>query len=171
MPEHAENLKLAISLVALAISLISLYFTRVNWIQSNRPVVSAFVTEHASGSNAATFNLVLANTGNRPAVRVRLVAPHESIRRLVEPSISEKRFKMIEHNFLSRSEVPLLRNGEELVTSFGAFTPDDPEGKWLNYGAETEVTIRYSDLEGRVYVSKQPIKVYAREGFGGGVWG
>lgn len=171
MPEYLENLKLAISLVALTISLISLYFTRVNWIQSNRPVVTAFVTEHASGTDAATFNLVMANTGTRPAVRVQLVASHDNIRKLVDPSVSEQRFKMIEHNFLSQSEVPLLRNGEELVTSFGAFTPDDPGGKWLSYGAETEITVRYLDLDGRVFESKQPIKVQARTGFGGGVWG
>jgi len=132
--------------------------------------VTAFVTEHHSGNEAATFNLVLANTGNRPAVRVRLVASHESIRKLLESGISEQHFKMIEHNFLSQSEVPLLRNGEELVTSFGAFTPNDPNGKWLNYGAKTEIAVTYQDLEGRSYESRQPIKIYARQGFGGGVW-
>jgi len=165
----AEDWKLAISIAALAASLISLYFTKVNWLQSNRPVVTAFVTEHHSGNEAATFDLVLANTGNRPAVRVRLVASHENIRKLLEPTISERHFEMIEHNFLSRSEVPLLRNGEELVTSFGAFTPN-AEGKWLNYGAETEISVAYQDLEGRSYESKQPLKIYARHGFGGGVW-
>ena len=166
----AEDLKLVMLGAALAASLVSLYFTKVNWLQSNRPVVTAFVTEHHSGNEAATFNLVLSNTGSRPAVRVRLVASHENIRKLLEPDISEKYFKMIEHNFLSRSEVPLLRNGEELVTSFGAFTRNGPGGKWLNYGAETEIAVTYQDLEGRSYESKQPLKIYARHGFGGGVW-
>ncbi len=165
-----DDWKLAISVVAIVISLVSLYFTRVNWLQSNRPVVTAFVTEDHSGNEAATFNLVLANTGNRPAVRIRLVASHDDIRSLVDPTISDKKFKMIEDNFLSRSEVALLRNGEELVTSFGAFTPHDPEGKWLNYGAEAEITVKYQDLEGRSFAAQLPLKIYARHGFGGGVW-
>lgn len=165
-----DDWKFALSLVALAVSLISLYFTRVNWLQSNRPIVTAFVTEHHAGNDAATFNLVLANTGNRPAIRVRLAASHENILKLVEPGISEKHFKMVEHNFSSDSEVPLLRNGEELTTSFGAFTPRDSRGKWLNYGSEAEVSITYQDLDGRSYKSRLPLKIYARHGFGGGVW-
>jgi hypothetical protein len=76
---------------------------------------------------------------------------------------------MIEHNFLSRSEVPILENGEKLVTSFGAFTPND-DASWLQYGAETEIVIAYQDLEGRPFKSALPLKVYARAGFGGGTW-
>lgn len=170
MSISADDWKLVISVAALIASLISLYFTKVNWLQSNRPIVTAFITEHHAGNEAATFNLVLANTGNRPAVRVRLFASHESIRKLLEPGVSEKHYKMIEHIFLSSSSVPLLRNGEELTTSFGAFTPNDPSSKWLNYGAEAEISVAYQDIEGRPYESKLPLKIYARHGFGGEVW-
>jgi hypothetical protein len=165
-----EDWKLVLSVIAMVTSLISLYFTKVNWLQSNRPIVTAFITEHHSGNQASTFNLILANTGNRPAVRVRLTASNEDIRRLVEHGISDHRFKIIAQNFMASSEVPLLRNGEELTTSFGAFVPNDADGKWLKYGAECEVAILYQDLEGRKYESKLPLKVYAREGFGGRVW-
>jgi hypothetical protein len=160
----------AISVAAFIASLISLYFTKVNWIQSNRPVVTAFVTEHHSGNAAATFNLVLANTGTRPAVRVQLVASPEAIKSLLEPDASDKHAGMIQQVFGPKSEVALLRNGENLTTSFGAFTPGAADGKWLNYGAEANIEIRYDDLDGRSYVSKQPIKIYARDGFGGGTW-
>jgi hypothetical protein len=162
--------KLVVSAVAMAVSLISLHFTKVNWLQSNRPIVTAFVTEHHAGSGAATFNLILANTGNRPATRIRLVAPNENIRKLVEPGVSDKHFKLIAQNFMANSEVPLLRNGEELATSFGAFVPNEPNGKWLKYGSECDVSVTYQDLEGRTYESKLPLKIYARHGFGGGVW-
>lgn len=165
-----DDLKTAASFGALAISLVSLYFTKANWLQSNRPIVTAFITEHSSGNMAATFNLVIANTGNRPAVRVRMHAPQSEIRSLLEPEARDKRFEMIESNFLKESEVPLLRNGEELTTSFGAFTNNSDEGPWLRYGAEAEISITYQDLDGRKFESRQPLKVYAREGFGGGVW-
>ena len=106
--------KFVASIVAISISLISLYFTRVNWLQSNRPIVTAFITEHHAGNQGATFNLVLANTGNRPAVRVQLLATENNIRQLVEPGISSNHFDHIAQNFSKSSEVPLLRNGEEL---------------------------------------------------------
>ena len=170
MPLSPDDLKTGASFGALIISLISLYFTKVNWLQSNRPIVTAFVTEHSSGNMAATFNLVIANTGNRPAVRVRLHASQAVIASLLEPTVRDKKFKMIESNFLKDSEVPLLRNGEELTTSFGAFTNNADDGPWLRYGAEAEISITYQDLDGRKFESRQPLKVYAREGFGGGVW-
>ena len=140
----ADDLKTALSVAAFVVSVVSLYFTRVNWLQSNRPVVSAYIAEHASGSTAATFNLVLSNTGTRPAVRVRLHASHSEIMRLLEPQASKDRYEAIESVFLPKSEVPLLKNGEELPTSFGAFVSVSPTGPWLNYGAEVEISITYA---------------------------
>ena len=170
MPLSPEDLKTVASIAALAISFLSLYFTKVNWLQSNRPIVTAFVTEHSSGNMAATCNLVIANTGNRPAVRVRMHASQAEIASLLEPKVRDLKFNMIESNFLKESEIPLLRNGEELTTSFGAFTNSPDEGPWLRHGAEAEISITYQDLDGRKFESRQPLKVYAREGFGGGVW-
>lgn len=170
MSLSSDELKTALAVAALVISLVSLYFTKRNWIQSNRPIVTAFITEHHAGNMAATFNLLIANTGNRPAVRVRMHASPEAIRRLLEENAPSKHIKMIESNFLKSSEIPLLRNGEELITSFGAFTNNSHDEPWLRYGSETEISITYQDLEGRRFESKQPLKVYAREGFGGGVW-
>jgi hypothetical protein len=165
----AESIKLWFSAAALIFSLVSLYFTKVNWVQSNRPIVVAYVTEHHAGNGASTFNLVLLNSGSRPAVRIRLVASHDNIRKLMAPGVPEARFRMIEHNFLSVSEVPLLGNGERLITSFGAFTPNS-DTSWLNYGAETEIVVAYQDLNGRKFKSALPLKIYARDGFGGGIW-
>ena len=167
----SDELKTGMAVAALLISLISLYFTKINWIQSNRPIVTAFVTEHSSGNMAATFNLVISNTGNRPAVRIQIHATPEQIKRLLENNAPRKNVQMIESNFLKSSEIPLLRNGEELTTSFGAFTKNLNEDPWLKYGSETEIIIKYQDLHGKKFQSIQPLKVYAREGFGGGVWG
>ena len=165
-----DDLKSWLAVAAFAASIISLYFTKVNWVQSNRPIVTAFISEHESGSMAATFNLVIANTGTRPAIRVRMHAGHAEIMRLLENDIERKRFALIESNFLKASEIPLLRNGEELTTSFGAFVNGTEEGGWLRYGAEADVSITYQDLDGRRFESRQPLRVYARQGFGGGVW-
>jgi hypothetical protein len=166
-----DDLRNALSVAAIAVSLVSVYFARFAWRQSNRPIVTALVTEHSSGVAAATFNLVVANTGNRPAIRVRLHTSRADLLLLVEGDAKPERIAMIEGTFLPESEIPLLRNGEELETSFGAFSDDPENGKWLKYGAQIEISITYFDLEGHRYESRLPLKIYARKGFGGGVWG
>jgi hypothetical protein len=165
-----DEVRTAIAVVALVLSFISLYFTRVNWVQSNRPVVSAFLVEHQPGNAFTAFNLVVSNTGSRPAVRVRLHASRADIVRLLLPDAEQARLEHIECCFLNESEVPLLRNGEELSTSFGGVSVDALNGPWLNYGSEIEISISYQDLDGRRFESRQPLKIYARDGFGGGVW-
>jgi hypothetical protein len=170
MPVSADDIKTAIAVAALIASLVSLYFTKVNWLQSNRPIVSAFLVEHHPGNAFTAFNLVISNTGSRPAVRVRLHASRADILRLFLPDVDERRIEQVEHNFLRDSEVPLLRNGEELATSFGGVSADFQNGPWLNYGVEMDISITCRDLDGRAFESRQPLKVYARDGFGGGVW-
>jgi hypothetical protein len=165
-----EDAKTFFSVAAFAVSVVSIYFTRVNWLQSNRPIVTAFVIEHEPDGEASAFNLVIANTGNRPAVQVRMHATEREIRALLEDNVSVKYYEMIASNFSKDSEIPLLRNGEELSTSFGAYLGNSSTGAWLKYGAETEIVIAYQDLDGRRYRSRQPVKIYARAGFGGGVW-
>ena len=167
----ADDIKTAFIAAAFVVSLISLYLTRLNWRQSNRPLVTAFIAEHHSGNSATVFNLVVSNTGNRPAVRVRLLAPHVAIMRLVEPGTSASRRASLENCFQHDSEIPLLRNGEELVTSFGACGETALNGKWLCYGAEIDIRVTYYDLDGHKFISQQPLKIYTRTGFGGGVWG
>ena len=73
---------------------------------------------------------------------------------------------MIHDCFAADSTIPVLKNGEELPTAFGL----DSTNPWLNYGKEITIEIAYDDLEGKHYTSKVPLKVHAREGFGGGVW-
>ncbi|WP_162044348.1 hypothetical protein [Undibacterium sp. YM2] len=165
-----DDVKTAISILAFAVSLFSLYVTRINWIQSNRPVISAFVDEHSSGNMAATYNLIIANTGSRPAVNVQLHASQEKLSSLLDVNAESEKLDSISMIFSSQSKISLLRNGEELSTSFGATINNPSEKPWLCYGTEIEISISYQDLEGRKHKSKQPLKIYAREGFGGNVW-
>ena len=58
---------------AFIISLVSLYFTRLNWIQSNRPIIVAYIDVNGEPGNVNTmWDLVVSNIGNRPAVRIHL---------------------------------------------------------------------------------------------------
>jgi hypothetical protein len=160
----------AVPFMAIAISFASLYFSRRSWLQSNRPIVTAFVSDRGSGNISTTLNLVVSNTGNRPATNVRLIAAENDILRLIKPTAQPIRKKMIHDCFEETAIIPILRNGEELSTCFGAITSSDSYESWMESGAKIDIRVEYGDLDGRSYQSEMPLKIYAREGFGGGSW-
>lgn len=165
----ADDIRTFISIAALVASLISLYFTRRFWLQSNRPIVTAFVDEHSSGNMATAFDLVLSNTGNRPAVNVCIHADPKMILRLIGDGASEEMAEEIKRCFSVGSTVALLRNGEELTTAFGSYGIET-SSQLINYGVQIPVTLTYADLDKRPYRAHMPLKVFARHGFGGAVW-
>jgi hypothetical protein len=165
-----EEIKTIISVLAIGISLASLYFARRSWMQSNRPIITAFIATHASGNVAAVFDLIVANTGNRPATNVRITAKPEDIEKLIHSKAEEEQRKSVHDCFDNESIIAVLRNGEELSTAFGSVSHAASKDQCLNYGAEIPIEITYNDLEGRKYKSRLPLRVYAREGFGGATW-
>ena len=158
-----------LSAFALLVSLISLLLVRKNWREPNRPIVTAFLNDDTRGGTAL-FNLIVLNTGNRPTADVHLHAEHAQIASLLDPEADAKLIASIAFNFRPESTIPLLRNGEQLTTSFGSFSTDPQNPKWLRYGASANINITYSDLDRRRYKSKLKLKVYERHGFGGGTW-
>jgi hypothetical protein len=165
----ADGVRTLISLAALVASLISLYFTRRFWLQGNRPIVTAFVDEHSSGNMATAFDLHISNTGNRPAVDVRVEAKESDVRRLVGEGATKERIDEIRGCFGREATVALLRNGEELTTAFGSYGVT-VDRRVLNYGVSIPITVRNKDLDGRTYRARMPLKIFARTGFGGSVW-
>lgn len=159
-----------ISALAIGISLASLYFARRSWLQSNRPIITAFISTRAAGNMGSIFDLIVANTGNRPATNLRLIAKPEDIQNLIHPKAEENQKKIILNCFDNESKIPVLRNGEELSTAFGSVVNENAKDQCLNYGAEISIKITYNDLDGRKYKAILPLRVYARQGFGGATW-
>jgi len=157
-------ISVVVPVIAVAISMASLYFARRSWERSNRPLVTAFVEENGEGF---AFDLKVSNTGNRPAVNVQFHADEKTLAKLLEPDANAQHKEHFFACFSPQSTIALLRNGETLSTALGTYGKDSP---WLNYGAEARIGIKYSDLDGQKYHSTIPLKVYAREGFGGSVW-
>lgn len=159
----------SVSAVSALIALFSVFITRKNWRDSNRPVITAYVDAESHGGGITVFNLYLKNTGTRPATSVQLAAQRSDIAKIVADQAESHRRQHIETVFTSESRVAVLHPDEILVTSFGLATTD-PTQQWLKYGEEIEVQITYRDLERRDYQSVVPLRVRPREGFGGGVW-
>lgn len=164
------DLPVVVSMGALFVSLVSLYFTRRFWLQSNRPIVTAFVEEHTSGNMASTFNLIISNTGSRPAIDIRLHADPDKVSMLHGEGATETMTEEVRRCFTEDSTVVLLRNGEDLSTAFGSFGVEQ-SSRQLNYGVQIPIVVTYKDLEGRKYKSRMFLKVFVRNGFGGSVWG
>ena len=159
-----EQIRTAISLVAIIVSLASLYFARKSWERTNRPLVTAFIEENGEGP---AFDFKVANTGNRPALNVGFKADQGALDAMLESSAQEEHKRAVYECFALESYIPVLRNGEALATALGFYNEKQP---WLNYGATTTIEVTYSDLEGKRYCSKIPLKVFSRNGFGGSVW-
>jgi len=158
-----------VSALGAIVATVSVLVSRKNWVDSNRPIVTAYIDEESGGAGLTVFNLHLTNSGTRPATSVLIIAKGEDVHKLLEDEVDSKKRELIEVVFSSESMVPVLHQGEKLVTSFGLSTTDASE-KWLRYGTEILVRIEYFDLEGRKYRSAVPLKLRPRQGFGGGVW-
>lgn len=171
-PEFSASVALfaaGVSAVSALIAFASVFITRKNWRDSNRPVISAYVDEESGGEGITVFNLYLKNTGTRPATLIQLHASQTDIDRIIAEQAEPKRRKHIETVFSKESRLAVLHPNETLVTSFG-LASTNPRERWLNYGEEFRVQVTYRDLESRKYKSHLFIRVRPREGFGGGVW-
>ena len=169
----SDDWKMLISGAALVVSFFSLWFSRKNWLQSNRPIVSAAVETHAGGNESIAYNLVVTNTGNRPAVNVRLCVATNAIEKCMAPWVEKFKgenttYAHVLRCFSDEGEIPLLINGKNMTNSFG-YTRGDEQTFW-RYGATLRVTISYSDLEGRKYCVHQPIRIKDSASFAGGMW-
>jgi hypothetical protein len=158
-----------VSTFSALVSLLSVFVARKNWLDSNRPVVTAYIDEDSEGEGITVFNLHLGNSGTRPATFVQLCAHPSDVQKLLDDEAEFKHRKNIERVFTPESRVAILHPGETLVTSFGLASAN-PAHKWLKYGEEIATKIRYCDVEGNAYVSHISLKIRPREGFGGGVW-
>lgn len=168
-----DDWKTIISGIALVISFLSLWFARKNWLQSNRPIVSAAVETHAAGNESIAYNLVVANTGSRPAVNVRLYAAPHDIEKCMAPWVENFKgenttYAHVLRCFSADGEIPLLINGKNMTNSFG-YSCGGEQTFW-RYGATLCISINYSDLEGRKYCASQLLRIKDSAAFAGGMW-
>ncbi|MFP1853724.1 LPXTG cell wall anchor domain-containing protein [Lonsdalea quercina] len=162
-----------LSTLALALSLVSFWFSRRSWLQSNRPIVTAAVETRAGGSKAIAYNLAISNTGNRPGINIRIHARENDIETCVAEWVKDNKdsntiYTGVMRCFSNNGEIPLLLNGKTMTNSFG-YTQGDQETFWIN-GASLPIKIEYYDLDGRRYQSKQTIRIKDSACFAGGIW-
>ena len=162
-----------ISVTALTISLVSLLFQQVRWRESNRPIVSAYLSnaipEDIKSTKIIAFKLVLVNTGNIPATNIRISAKKSDIEKIFFDNTDKETKSIVEDCFEEKSEVALLLNGEKIETAFGI--SEYLNGlKWKGLKWDRiwlPITITYKDLNKKRYRSSLKLRLRDRNGFGG----
>lgn len=152
-----------ISASALAISLISFGFAVYSWREAHRPIVIAHITTESGGNAGIALNLLVENTGNRPAQDVELIATEADVR---GASIQSDLPLDAERCFFSNIRIPVLANGRRCTNAFWHLGQAD---SW-RAGAEIPVTLRYCDLHGRRFSNKHRLVLADDAGFAQTFW-
>lgn len=169
--EQIEDLRTIFSILAFMVSIWSVYTVRQLWSKTNRPILSASIKQNEVFYGSVTFDLVVFNTGNRPATNIELQAKKQDIDRILIESTNEEKKNQIYQIFTKSSRIQLLINGDNTKTAFfGYSTNPTDQVHILKYQAELPIEIKYYDLDGNKYTSKLVIYVRDSEGFGGSVW-
>lgn len=131
---------------------------------NNRPVVSAFIQTKTKMNSHNEIELVLKNSGSKPAADITLVSKRKDILKCVFDHVQEGENKYLDFllNILSgKSKSPLLINGDEDTIEFYYSTD-----KWAinersiwKQGSSFPLKISYKDLNNRKYHSKLTITI------------
>lgn len=116
----------AISVISVLISLASMTFAVNSWHRTNRPIISARITTAAGGEVNTALNIIVENTGNRPAKPIKLIAKRGDVLRAMkhpEQAVPTD----AEHCFFEHKIIPVLANGKAASNAFNAI---GEKGEW-----------------------------------------
>ena len=157
-------ISLYISAGASLIALLSLAFAVLSWRESNRPIVTAFIRCPVSGDMASALELVVSNSGNRPAVDIQLYVPNHELKKALQAPPEDRVRKSVERCFSEEVFIPVLEPSKEVVNTFGKFTTDKEPDTW-HYKSIISVGISYKGLSGRKYFNRNRLWIVCNKGF------
>ncbi|ABM24854.1 hypothetical protein AGRI_02995 [Alishewanella agri BL06] len=166
--------KVGLSSAAFGISCLALWISHRNWLRSNCPIVVACIeTATAQDEAFIAYNLVVVNTGNRPAVNVRLYCEDSDLEQCIQPGPHAGKkpgstWTHVKKCFQEDAEIPVLLNGKSVSNSFG-FTGVNQQSFW-KYNSRLKITLRYADLDGTNYRKELILLIKDSVAFAGGMW-
>lgn len=166
-----EEIRSIFTIIAVLVSFWSAYTVRRLWYQANRPIISVEIKENTSGEGDVIFDMVVHNSGNRPATDIVINAKKEDIDKILITDTSENIRNEIYQIFSKTSKIQLLLNNDNTKTAFFGFSTQPSEPVYvLNYETQLSIELRYLDLDGNRYIEKQSLYIRDSNGFGGSVW-
>lgn len=161
-----------VALISLFFSAVALWFTHKNWVRTNRPIIVVVVESEGGGNVSIPYKITVWNTGNRPALRVKLSLDdgfkwEDALNENMDSSATLL-IKTVQAPFSETSEISVLANGEKRSCSFGY---SSNEGGVWNYGTEIPIKVQYLDFDGRRYKNRQVLLIKDSISFTGYFWG
>lgn len=171
--ESADLIRTVFTGVAVLVSFSSLTFSWLSWRQTHRPIVCCVVKTHSGGNSAVTYDLVVRNTGDRPATNIRLSIVEADLLSIVAEDVDRdvdmnRTLSSVLRCFDRKMMIPVLENGESVSNGFGYSKGDC--GSFWKYGSYLPIRIDYKDLNGRKFSSRQQLRIWDSDGFAGGYW-
>lgn len=160
---------LSLSSAALVVSLLSFYFSIKSWRETNRPIVTARVSSFDGGNMGTALNILVENSGNRPAIDVRLSINPDHLKSALREDVDPVWSKSLNRIFSERGSIAVLGNGRSVSNDFG-FLSGDSQSTWKG-DLRLTVEISYQDLDGRKFRHSIPLLIADDKGFAGGFWG
>ena len=153
--------------IALFVSLLAYNFNRKSWRETYRPIVTARIATVASGNIAIALNVVVNNSGNRPAKNVRLLVNQNDLESALL-SKDESLRSIIENCFYPPTIIPIIENGRSVHNAFGHLS-EGQDSIW-KVNSKLKIDILYENLEGRPFKHEIYLLLAGDEGFAGGLW-
>lgn len=157
---------LIVSGISALIAISSLAFAVKSWHRTNRPIISVRITTVKGGNVNITLNIVVENTGNRPAKEITLVADKAAVLAALKDISSQEIPLDAQHCFFAGKTIPVLANGKSATNAFGVIGTD---GDW-EAGARIPLLIEYRSFEGKRYSEKLDLLLADDAGFAQTFW-
>lgn len=122
------------------------------------------VTTEAGGNAGIALNLLIENTGTRPARDIQIIAREADVQAASSQSSIPKDAQRC---FFSGIRIPVLVNGRSTSNAFWHLGQPD---SW-RAGAEIPVTLRYRDFSGHRFSNKVRLLLADDAGFAQTFWG
>jgi hypothetical protein len=160
---------LIISSFALFVSALSYYFSIKSWKETYRPIVTARVTTKKSNEKGTGLDIIVENTGNRPAKNIRFIANEKELESVLLAKKGDPLREDIDNIFSKDTIIPVIANNRFITNGFGLLTDND-ETTW-RVNSILNIEIIYQGLDGRSFSDKMPLLLADDTGFAGGYWG
>lgn len=163
---NTTYLPLIVSGFSALVAIASLVFAMKSWHRTNRPIVIARISTAQGGNLNIALNIVVENTGNRPAKEIKLTADKYAVLAALKDSSNKQIPIDAQRCLFDNHSIPVLANGKSATNAFGAIGTD---GEW-SAGARFSLRIEYKSLDGRKYRETMDIVLADDAGFAQTFW-
>jgi hypothetical protein len=160
-------LGIIVAAASLVVAFSSMTLTWLLWRKTNRPILTAWIVSAAGGDEGIALNIVVENSGNRPAKDVRLVAKEKQVLAALDNPLDESLPRDALHCFFSGKQISVLANGKLVTNAFGHL--GSQAGAWKG-GAAIALLIKYRGLGNERYGAKMNLILVDDNGFAQSSW-